>query len=94
MHRRKDIIRDLPQTKMEMTMRKKSLTLVVVPLLAALTTQAAAASERHHVRTKGRPVAAAQIRNSNAYAVPDNIAVSSYWANQAEGAMTSGIAGH
>jgi len=34
-----------PQTKMEMTMRKKILTVLVVPLIAALTAQAAAASE-------------------------------------------------
>lgn len=80
--------------KMEMTMRKKILTLVVIPLIAALTAQAAAASERHHARTKGRAVTSEQFRNSNAYAAPDHIAVPSYWSNEAEGAMASGIAGH
>jgi hypothetical protein len=75
-------------------MRKKLLVLLVVPLIAALTAQAAAASEHHHMRTKSRAVASQQFRNSNAYAAPDDIAVPSYKSNEAEGAMTSGIAGH
>jgi hypothetical protein len=84
-----------PQTKMEMTMRKKILTALVVPLLAALTAQAAAASEHHHTRTKGRAVAIEQLRNSNAYAAPgDDIAAQSDLSAYAESAMTSGIAGH
>jgi hypothetical protein len=88
------------QTKMEMTMRKKILTLLVVPLLAALSAQAAVASERHHARTKGRTVAIEQFRNSNAFAAPSNIAAAgnsaaqSYLSSEDEGAMTSGIAGH
>jgi hypothetical protein len=86
-------IRGFPQTKMEMTMRKKILTMLVVPLMAALTVQAAAASERHHTRAKGRAVACEQLRNSNAYAAPDDIAVPSYLVNEDNGAMASGPAG-
>ena len=79
---------------MEMTMRKKILTMLVVPLIAALTAQAAAASEHHHTRAKDRAAAWAQMRNSNAYAAPGDIAVPSYLSNEANGAMVSGIAGH
>jgi len=75
-------------------MRKKILTMVVVPLIAALTAQAAAASEHRHTRAKDRAAAWAQLRNSNAFAAPSDIAVRSYWSNEAEGAMASGIAGH
>jgi hypothetical protein len=78
---------------MEMTMRKQILTILVVPLIAALTAQAAAATEYHHTRTKGRAVASEQFRNSNAYAAPDNIAVPSYWSNEVNGAM-AGTVGH
>jgi len=78
--------------KMEMTMRRKILTVLVVPLMAALTAQAAAASEHHYTRTKDRAVACEQLRNSNAYAVPD--AEQSDWSSYANGAMASGIAGH
>jgi hypothetical protein len=78
---------------MEMTMRKKTLTILVVPLIGALTVQAAAASERYH-RTKGHTVASEQWRNSNAYAAPRDITVPSYWSSLDEGAMASGIAGH
>jgi hypothetical protein len=77
MHQRDDAIRDVPRTKMEMTMRRKILTMLVVPLVAALTAQAAAASGYHHMRTKGGTVASEQIRNSNAYAPPRDIAVPS-----------------
>jgi hypothetical protein len=83
-----------PQANMEMTMRKKILSLVVVPLMAAFTAQAAAASVHHHPRAKDRPVASMRFRNSNAYAAPDDIAVPSYWSNEANGAMASGPAGH
>ena len=83
-----------PQTKMEMTVRKKILSVLVVPLIATLTAQAAAASEHHHTPTKGRAVASDQLRNSNAYAAPGNIAEQSYLQNEDEGAMTSGLAGH
>jgi hypothetical protein len=55
---------------MEMTMRKKLVAVLVVPLIAALTVQAAAASEHHHGRAKDRAVARAQLLNSNAYAGP------------------------
>jgi hypothetical protein len=79
---------------MEMTMRKKILTVLVVPLIAALTAQAAAA-EHHHMRTKDRAVAIERFRNSNAYAAPrGNIAVRSYLRDEDEAAMTSGLAGH
>jgi hypothetical protein len=52
---------------MEMTMRKKLITALVVPLIAALTAQAAAGSELHHRHAKGRAVAHEQWLNSNAY---------------------------
>jgi hypothetical protein len=83
-----------PQIKMEMAMRKKILTMLVVPLIAALTAQAAAASEDHHTRAKDRVAAWKTLRNSNAYAAPGDIAVPSYLSNEAESAMTSGLAGH
>jgi hypothetical protein len=83
-----------PQTKMEMTMQKKLITALVVPLIAALTVQAAAASERHHTRTKSCPVASEQLLNSNAYdAHGDVAAAESYWQNYADGMMASGPAG-
>jgi hypothetical protein len=63
--------------KMEMTMRKKILTVLVIPLVAALTAQAAAASGYHHTRTKAGAVASEQFRNSNAYAPSPDIAVPS-----------------
>jgi hypothetical protein len=54
---------------MEMTMRRKILSLVV-PLAAALTLQAAAAAEPHHTRTRAHAVPAEQWWNSNAYDAP------------------------
>jgi hypothetical protein len=87
-------VQRIAQTKMEMTMRKKILTMLVVPLIAALTAQAAAASEHHQTRTKGRAAACEQLLNSNAYAARGDIAAQSYWSNYAEGMMTSGPAGH
>ncbi len=79
---------------MEMTVRKKILTVLVVPLIAALTAQAAAAEHRH-MRTKDRAVAIERFRNSNAYAAPRGyFAVRSYLPDYDEGAMTSGLAGH
>jgi hypothetical protein len=83
-----------PQTKMEMIMRKKVLTMLVVPLIAALTAQAAA-SEHHHMGAKeDRAAAHEQLRNSNAYAAPGEFVVPSYLSNEDNGAMASGIAGH
>jgi hypothetical protein len=79
---------------MELTMPKKIITMLVVPLFAASIAQAAAASEHHHTRTKGHAAAIKQLRNSNAYAAPRDIAVQPDWSNYSEGAMTSGIAGH
>jgi hypothetical protein len=79
---------------METTMRKTILTVLVVPLIAALTAQATAAAQHHHTRTKVRAVASEQFRNGNACAAPGNIAVQPDWADYAEGAMTSGLAGH
>jgi hypothetical protein len=80
--------------KMEMTMRKKILTLLVVPLLVASSAQAAVASERHRPRTKDHTVAIERFRNSNAFAAPGNSAAQSNLSSEDEGAMTSGIAGH
>jgi hypothetical protein len=87
-------IRDFSANKMETKMRKKILTVLVVPLITAFTVQAAAASERHHTRTKGRPVSSEQFRNSNAYAAPDYVAVPSRLQQLDEGMMASGPAGH
>ena len=76
-------------------MRKKILTLLFVPLLAALTLQAAAASQRHPVRTKAPLAASERVRNSNAfYAEPGEYPAPSYWSGVADGAMGSGLAGH
>ena len=75
-------------------MQKKILTVLFIPLIAALTVQATAASEYRHTRTKDRAVASEQLRNSNAYAAPDDIALQSNRTDYDEGAMTSGIAGH
>jgi hypothetical protein len=74
-------------------MRKKILTLLFIPLIAALMAQAAAASEYRHTRTKDRAVRSEQLLNSNAYAAPDGIAEQSYWSNLAEGMMASGPTG-
>jgi hypothetical protein len=87
-------IGEFSANKMEMKMRKKVLSLLVVPLIAALTAQAAAASEHHHTQSKDRAAAWEKLRNSNAYAAPGDIAVPSYLTNEANGAMASGIAGH
>jgi hypothetical protein len=76
-----------------MTMRNTILSMLVVPLIAALTAQTAAASEHHHARTKGRAVAIKQFRDSNAYAAPADIAVQPYWSGY-DGAAGSGMAGH
>lgn len=74
-------------------MRKTILTVLVIPLVAALTAQAADASEHHHTRTKTCAAAWEQLRNSNAYAAPGYIAEQSYWTNYANGEMASGPAG-
>ena len=63
-------------------MRKKILTMLVVPLIAALTAQAAAAAEHHHMRAKSRAAAWEQFRNSNAYAAPGYSAGSDFKAEQ------------
>jgi hypothetical protein len=62
---------------MEMIMRKKILTVLVIPLVAALTAQTAAASGYHHTRTKAGVAASEQFRNSNAYAPSLDVAVPS-----------------
>jgi hypothetical protein len=79
---------------MEMTMQKKFLTILFIPLIAAITVQAAAASEHHHTRAKNRAVISEQLRNSNAYAVPAGVATQTDMPDYANGAMASGIAGH
>ena len=73
-------------------MRMTILKVLGATLIASLTVQMAAASE-HHAR-KSHLSAVDRYRNSNAYAAPDNIAVRSYWSNEANAAMASGIAGH
>jgi hypothetical protein len=78
---------------MEMTMQKTIITVLVVPLVAALTIQGAAASEQHHTRTKGRAVACEQLPTSNDYAERVYIAADSYWQNYANGIMAAHPAG-
>jgi hypothetical protein len=73
-------------------MRKIILTNLVTVLVAVSTVQMATATERHHGRISNRSVMSEQVRNSNAYAEPTY--VPPYASNLAEGAMTSGIAGH
>ena len=75
-------------------MQKKFLTVLFIPLVAALTAQAAAASEHHRLRAGNHAVISEQLRNSNAYAAPADTAVQSGLPDYAEGAMTSGVAGH
>jgi hypothetical protein len=66
------VVRISAGNTMEMTMRKKVLTVLVILLVAALTAQATAASA-HHARTKACVVASERLRNSNAYfAAPCN----------------------
>jgi hypothetical protein len=79
---------------MEMTMRKTILTVLLIPLITALTAQATTAAEYRHTRTKDRAVASEQLRNSNAYAVPGDIAVQPDLSTYANGAMASGVPGH
>jgi hypothetical protein len=87
-------------------MRRKIITVFVIPLIAALAVHAAAASERHHARTKDRVVASERLRNSNAYfavrrerpappywAAPGENPVSSYLSNLDEGMMAGGHPG-
>ena len=71
----------------------RKLTLLAVPLIAALTAQAAAATEHHYVRTKHRAVTNEQLLNSNAYAAPGDFPMQSRWSEEANGAMASGLAG-
>jgi hypothetical protein len=73
-------------------MRKTTLTVLIVPLIAGLTVQSAGASERRHARRSASVPASEQYRNANAYA--GYFAERSYLPNLTEGAMTSGIAGH
>ncbi|HSY55712.1 MAG TPA: hypothetical protein VK834_04625 [Bradyrhizobium sp.] len=75
-------------------MQRKFLTILFIPLVAALTAQAAAASEHHHMRAKNRGVISEQVRNSNAYAVPADVPTQTDLSDYANGAMASGIAGH
>ena len=78
---------------LEMNMQK-FLTVVFIPLVAAIAAQAAVASEHHHVRANDRAALSEQVRNSNAYAAPDDFAGRPGPHDYDEGAMTSGIAGH
>jgi len=75
-------------------MQRKILTILFIPLVAAITAQAAAASEHHTTRAKNRAVMSEQVRNSNAYAGPVGIATQTDLTDYANGAMASGIAGH
>jgi hypothetical protein len=77
-----------------MNMQKKFLTVIFMPLAAALAAHAAAASEHHQTRANDRTALSAQVRNSNAYAAPGDFAVQSTRPDYDEGAMTSGLAGH
>jgi hypothetical protein len=55
---------------MEFTMRKKVLTVFVVPLVTALTLQTAAASKPHHARTKVHAAPSERLLNSYASGAP------------------------
>jgi hypothetical protein len=79
---------------LEMNMQKKFITVLFIPLVAALAAQAAAASEHHHTRAHDRTVLSEQVRNSNAYAAPGDFAVQSSRPDYDEGAMSSGLVGH
>lgn len=78
---------------LEMNLQKTFIT-VFIPLVAALAAQTAAASEHHHTRANDRAALSEQVRNSNAYAAPDDFAAPSNRPDYDEGAMTSGLAGH
>ncbi|WP_139861731.1 hypothetical protein [Bradyrhizobium ivorense] len=75
-------------------MRNEILLALLVPAIAFLAAEATAAPRDHHNRAKDRILAGEQWRNRNASAAPAIISVPSYGSNLAEGAMTSGIAGH
>lgn len=75
-------------------MRKIILSSLVTALVAASSVQTAAATERHQGKTSNRPAMTEQLRNSNAYAEPANIAQQAGRPGLTEGAMSSGIAGH
>jgi hypothetical protein len=82
------------RTQMETTMQQTILTALVISLFAATAAQAKTASEHRHARTKERAAVFEKFRSSNAYAAPRDIAVQPDWSNYANGAMTSGLAGH
>jgi hypothetical protein len=74
-------------------MRTTILKIIGATLITSLTVQMAAATE-HHAR-RARAPAVERFRNSNAYAAPGNIAgPAAGWSDEAEAAMTSGVAGH
>lgn len=75
-------------------MRKIILTSLVTALVGASTVQMATAAERHQGKTSHHAAMTEQLRNSNAYAEPTNIAEPAVRSNLTEGAMSSGIAGH
>jgi hypothetical protein len=87
-------IRAYSANKMEMKMHPKIITVLAVPMLAAIAAQAAAASDHRHTRMKERAMVCEQLRKSNAYATPGDIVAQPDWSNYANGAMASGIAGH
>lgn len=76
---------------MEKKVKLTVVTVLALPMLAAISAQAVVASEHRHIRTNERSAVFAEWRNSNAYAAP---VVQSYRPNYDEGAMTSGPAGH
>jgi hypothetical protein len=90
----KGVIRAYSANKMEMKMHLKIITVLAVPMLAAIAAQAAAASDHRHTRMKERAVVCEQLRKSNAYATPGHIVAQPDWSSYANGAMASGIAGH
>ena len=75
-------------------MQNKLITVIFIQLMAVIIVQPAAASEHHHARAKGGPAISERLRSSNAYAAPAEISAPSDMPDYAEGAMTSGIAGH
>jgi hypothetical protein len=76
-----------------MFVKSTSVAVASCAMLALVLTQQSATAGQQHARRHHAIISQCHLRDSNAYAVPGNIAEQSYWSNLAEGAMTSGSAG-
>jgi hypothetical protein len=81
------------KAKRKIPMRNVILFTLVVPVIAALSSQQVVASDHQHPRAKARAAAIKQFRNSNAYAAPADIVVQPNWSSY-DGSLGAGIAGH